>query len=228
MAIKAIFFDCGQVLVNYNTPMFVSELEKNSRSPNTIDVLKNIWQRKFVDLELDKITLKEFYDYLKFALELKDEYSFEQFEKLFAMVVSIDPKMIAIKDALWAQGYYMVMVSNNNRFHMELFRNHYPEVINRFHYLMISSDFGFRKPDERMFIQPMGVYGLSPGECLLIEDTDANLEVFRKLGGVGYKYDVTMGRGYADPLLSIIERRHLVCMLNHLGLLRNYDLYNYM
>ncbi|RCG27969.1 HAD family phosphatase [Sphaerisporangium album] len=51
--------------------------------------------------------------------------------------------------------------------------------------VVISGEVGMRKPEPRIFHHALGLVGLSPGDCVFIDDIEANIIAARALGMIG-------------------------------------------
>ena len=219
MAIRAVFFDCGNVLVTYKTQEFFDELKKHSRNEkDPSEFFGGFNNRLFVEFELGRISFCEFYQCVKKEFNLNSGYGFEDFKKLWFGIVVPDPVIIGIKDVLKRKGLITALITNNNQPHMHLFRSEYPRVLDNFDYIMVSSRVGIRKPNVEMWIRPMEALGLKAEECLFVEDREENLLAFRNLGGLTYQYDPTRGRGVINMNILYREREYIMATLGKLGL----------
>ena len=58
-----------------------------------------------------------------------------------------------------------------------------PEVFDgMYHAVVISAEVGMRKPEERIFRHAVELIGLAPGECVFIDDMEANVRAAEALG----------------------------------------------
>jgi putative hydrolase of the HAD superfamily len=64
-------------------------------------------------------------------------------------------------------------------------RDLFPEI---FDAVVISSEVGMRKPEERIFRHAAGLLGLAPEECVFIDDIEANVRAAQALGLVGLQH----------------------------------------
>jgi putative hydrolase of the HAD superfamily len=61
-----------------------------------------------------------------------------------------------------------------------------PEVFgDMYHAVVISAEVGMRKPEERIFRHATDLLGLTPGECVFIDDIEANVRAAEALGMCG-------------------------------------------
>ncbi|ETK33666.1 HAD family hydrolase [Microbispora sp. ATCC PTA-5024] len=67
--------------------------------------------------------------------------------------------------------------------------------------VVISGEVGMRKPEERIFRHALGLIALEPGQCVFIDDIEANILAARTLGLVGIHH--------FDPGATIAEMERL-------------------
>jgi putative hydrolase of the HAD superfamily len=73
-----------------------------------------------------------------------------------------------------------------------------------FDVVVISGEVGMRKPEERIYRHAAGLLGLAPGECIFIDDAEANVAAAEALGMTGVLHteaSATLGR--LDGLLGL-------------------------
>ncbi|OGN01053.1 MAG: hypothetical protein A2651_00830 [Candidatus Yanofskybacteria bacterium RIFCSPHIGHO2_01_FULL_42_12] len=219
--VEAVFFDCGNVLLLYNTSIFYRDLEKRKRSKIPVhEILVGKYRSAFVDFELGDINSREFFDRVQRILEL--DMSFAEFIDVFTgnEVMIPDPVILELKIKLKEQGVKLVLVTNNNPVHVETMRQRYPEVMCGFDFEAISYEMHMRKPDDpEIFIRPMEILGLKAENCLLVDDHLPNAEAFRKLGGLGYHYNVRDEFLRVNMSAVARERNNLIVMFKNLGLI---------
>jgi putative hydrolase of the HAD superfamily len=63
----------------------------------------------------------------------------------------------------------------------------YPHEVfgDMYHAVVISGDVGMRKPEERIFRHATDLLGLAPGECVFIDDIEANVQAAEAVGMCG-------------------------------------------
>jgi putative hydrolase of the HAD superfamily len=100
--------------------------------------------------------------------------------RMFAASI-LDQAMLEMMRALRQAGVRTALLSNSwgaTGYPRELF----PEM---FDVVVISSEVGMRKPEERIFRHAAALLGLAPEECVFIDDIEANVLAARALGLVG-------------------------------------------
>ena len=83
--------------------------------------------------------------------------------------------------SLRAAGFRTCMLSNSwgsDAYPHEAFGDMY-------HAVVISAEVGMRKPEERIFRHAMDLIGLEPGECVFIDDIEANVRAAEAMGICG-------------------------------------------
>jgi len=97
--------------------------------------------------------------------------------RMFAASMPCDPMYAAIT-ALHAEGMRTCLLSNSwgsDGYPREVFGGMY-------HAVVISAEVGMRKPEERIFRHAAGLIGLAPGECVFIDDMEANVQAAEAMG----------------------------------------------
>ncbi|HUZ39137.1 MAG TPA: HAD family phosphatase [Streptosporangiaceae bacterium] len=100
--------------------------------------------------------------------------------RMFAASVPCEPMYGALQ-SLRAAGLRTCLLSNSwgsSGYPRELF----PTM---FHSVVISAEVGMRKPEERIFRHAAGLLGLDPGECVFVDDMEANVRVAEATGMCG-------------------------------------------
>ncbi|MBP2706000.1 HAD family phosphatase [Microbispora sp. RL4-1S] len=67
--------------------------------------------------------------------------------------------------------------------------------------VVISGEVGMRKPEERIFRHALGLLSLEPGQCVFVDDIEANIVAARALGLVGVHH--------LEPAATIAELERL-------------------
>lgn len=80
-------------------------------------------------------------------------------------------------------------------------------VDDHFDHCFYSCEVGFRKPDLAYFEAIMNRLALSAGECLFIDDSEANVESARTAGLVSVQYKFRSLSGAKGELDAIVERQ---------------------
>jgi putative hydrolase of the HAD superfamily len=97
--------------------------------------------------------------------------------RMFATSAPCEPMYAAIA-SLHTAGLRTCLLSNSwgsDGYPREVFGRMYQEVV-------ISAEVGMRKPEERIFRHAADLIGLAPGECVFIDDMEANVRAAEALG----------------------------------------------
>ena len=97
--------------------------------------------------------------------------------RMFAASTPCEPMYAAIA-SLHAAGLPTCLLSNSwgsDGYPREVFGSMY-------HAVVISGEVGMRKPEERIFEHAAGLIGLAPGECVFIDDMEANVQAAEAMG----------------------------------------------
>jgi putative hydrolase of the HAD superfamily len=99
--------------------------------------------------------------------------------RMFAAASLVEP-MVALMRSLRERGTRTGLLSNawGDDYPRQLF----PEL---FDAVIISSEVGMRKPEERIFRYALGELGLRPEECVFIDDLEANIAAAEAIGLIG-------------------------------------------
>ena len=99
--------------------------------------------------------------------------------RMFAEMAPVEP-MYALLRSLRRAGVRTAVLSNSwgNNYPRELFAGVFDAVV-------ISSEVGMRKPEERIFLHALARLGLTPQQCVFIDDIEANVTAARALGMTG-------------------------------------------
>jgi putative hydrolase of the HAD superfamily len=99
--------------------------------------------------------------------------------RMFAAMAPVEP-MYALLRSLRRAGVLTGMLSNSwgNDYPRELFADLFDAVV-------ISSEVGMRKPEERIFLHALAGLGLEPQQCVFIDDIEANVAAAQALGMIG-------------------------------------------
>jgi putative hydrolase of the HAD superfamily len=99
--------------------------------------------------------------------------------RMFSQMAPVEP-MYELLRSLRNGGVLTGLLSNSwgNDYPRDLFTGVFDSVV-------ISSEVGMRKPEERIFRHALADLGLAPDQCVFIDDIEANVEAARALGMVG-------------------------------------------
>lgn len=212
---RCVMFDFGNVIVHFDTQRFYDFIAAHQHSdkarPEQFFSLSCL-----SDYELGIINEREFFEAVRAVYRL--DVDIDKFFWEFIDVMSLDQKMIRLKQVLKQNGIKLVLVSNVNPYSYNYVSVRWPEVFTDFNYLALSFQMKMRKPDLRMYRAPASHLGVMPEECILVDDYEPNVSAFQRWGGVGLHYQVVDETFCPNGRLEI-ERRELVFKFASLGLI---------
>ena len=176
---KAILFDLGKVLVNFNFETGVQALHAAcSISRNRLEEV--LWDENWIcRYERGEISTSEFHAYLRetadLGLDLPDFC--ETWSSVFL------PGLLVSEDLLLAlkRKYPLILVSNTNELHIDFVRTNY-RVLDYFDHHVLSYEVGSLKPDRKIFEYAIAVSGHEPEALFFIDDREENIVAARQLG----------------------------------------------
>ena len=177
--IKAIIFDFGNVLVNWDA--------------------RNLYKRFFPDLEavdsfLEEIQFLEWNSRQDAGRSFKEgvEALSKEFPHYAGLIQAYDEHWeesitdtiygtVEIVKGLNQAGYTLHLLTNFSKEKFDLIRDRY-EFLNLFTTIIVSAEHKLIKPDPRLFEVTLQLIGMSPEECLFIDDSPANIKSAQDLG----------------------------------------------
>ena len=179
MTPKAVIFDLGKVLLDFDFNLAAKRLQPRCRV--TSEEL-----RRFIDqstllfrFETGQIDARQFF------LEVQSlsgyEGSFKEFSQIFANIFSPIEPMIELQSQLTARGIPTFVFSNTNDLAISHVRADYPFYSN-FQGYVLSYEHGVMKPDPRLYEQVEAMTGLSVPDLFYIDDRAENIETALQRG----------------------------------------------
>jgi glucose-1-phosphatase len=176
---KAILFDLGKVLIDFNFETGVQALHAAcSISRNRLEEV--LWDENWIcRYERGEISTSEFHAYLRETADLgMDLPDFcETWSSVFL------PDLLVSEDLLLAlkRKYPLILVSNTNELHIDFVRTNY-RVLDYFDHHVLSYEVGSLKPDRKIFEYAIAVSGHQPEALFFIDDREENIVAARQLG----------------------------------------------
>ena len=179
MKIKAILFDLGKVLVDFNFETGVQALHAAcSISRNRLDEV--LWDENWIRrYERGEISTSEFHTYLRETADL--QMDLPDFCQTWSSVFL--PDVIVSEDLLVSlkRNYPLILVSNTNEAHIDHVRANY-RVLDYFDHTVLSYEVGSLKPDRKIFEYAIAVSGFSVSELFFTDDREENILAAADLG----------------------------------------------
>lgn len=170
MTPKAVVFDLGKVLVDFNYQLVADRLSARSGRKYTLqDLLENA--PLLYKLESGQITNEEFFA----AVVKKSGYSgtFDQFKVEFGDIFTEIPEMTAFNAVLQANSIPTFVFSNTNGFAVDSIRRTFPFIKNFTAYIY-SFEHKVMKPQSKIYEIVEKVSGFRGWDILYIDDRPEN------------------------------------------------------
>jgi putative hydrolase of the HAD superfamily len=192
--ISAVICDFGGVLT---TPLVRSFLAFQEHSGVSLEELGNAMAKLARDsdgehplfqLEKGLISEQEFLRALGDALDRDVEL--EGFGERYFEHLDRNEEMISLMRRLRERGLRMALLTNNVREWEPLWRAKLPDIDEIFEVVVDSAFVGMRKPEPGIYeltLERLGD-GVAAGDCLFVDDTEANCEMARDLGMTAVHY----------------------------------------
>jgi putative hydrolase of the HAD superfamily len=179
MAIKAIIFDLGRVIVPFDFNRGYTRLEKLCGIP-AAEIPGRIGPTDLVRrFESGEIEPRDFVRQLSSHLHL--ETSYEDFCEIWSSIFLPDTLIPEEMIQRIAQHYRLLLLSNTNPIHFEMIRENYP-LLRHFHSYVLSYEVGAMKPLPLIYQRAIERAGCLPGECFFTDDIPAYVEGARAQG----------------------------------------------
>lgn len=183
---KAIIFDIGRVLVDFDWDIFMRKLFRDDQK--TIDaVTEAIWgDRRWVEFDRGILTDEEVIEsFLTHGSGYEKEIRLTV-ERVGEVLVKRNTAIPWIKD-LKSRGYQVFFLSN----YSEFLRKSNPDVLDFLPLMdggIWSDKVHLLKPDPEIYRCLLNKYHCSPEECVFIDDTEANVRGAEAVGIKAIQY----------------------------------------
>lgn len=167
---KAILFDMYGVVLRQTGDDFAPYVQRTFPQLTT-DEIHGVW------LRADKGELPS----LKVWRQLGFSGDLERIERDYLDTIELMDGALGFLDAARAGGLRTALVSNDSSEWSRYLRGKF-DLNRRFDAVSVSGDLGFSKPDRRIFDHTLRLLGLSPADCLYLDDRAHNVEAAAALG----------------------------------------------
>ena len=186
---KAILFDLGKVLLDFNFETGVKALHAAcSISRNRLEEV--LWDENWIcRYERGEISTSEFHAYLRETADL--DLDLPGFCQTWSSVFL--PGLLVSEDLLLAlkRKYPLILVSNTNEVHIEFVRSNY-RVLDYFDHDVLSYEVGALKPDRKIFEYAIAVSGHQPDALFFTDDREENILAARQLGMHAHQFQTEL------------------------------------
>jgi len=175
---KAIFFDLGRVLINFDFTLGYQALE-GACPYDAAEVRQRIKSTDLVTrFETGLVEPHDFYRQLRGLLEFTFDY--DAFCAAWSSIFTNPLVPDSLVESL-SRRYRLVLLSNTNVIHIEMVREKYP-VLRHFPDMVLSHEVKAMKPSPVIFNEALRRAGCRPEECFYTDDIPTFTEAARAMG----------------------------------------------
>jgi putative hydrolase of the HAD superfamily len=188
LSVSTIISDFGGVLTTPLIQSFVAFQDETGIPMETLGVtMQRIAEREgahpLFELEKGNLTEEAFLGQIADELEtqLGHRPEMHRFSEIYFDALKANDPMIELMRDLKARGLRMGLLTNNVREWEPLWRGMVP-IDEIFEVVVDSAFVGCRKPDPEIYEIVLERLGVAPGDCLFVDDVEANCEAAGALG----------------------------------------------
>jgi glucose-1-phosphatase len=179
VAIEALLFDLGKVLVDFDFDIAIQRFLARTALPRKEFeqvALDSSWVRRY---ESGQIATAEFHEYLqeKGKLQMSPDEFHEAWSSVFLPGTIVPERLLATLKA----SYPLILVSNTNESHARFIAQHY-SVFEYFDHKIFSHVVGSLKPDRKIYEAAIAAAGKPPESLFFTDDRLENIEMALELG----------------------------------------------
>lgn len=179
MKVKAVVFDLGKVLVDFDYGIAARKLARSSSAP-AAEIQSVIDQSPLLlSYESAEIKTQQFYGEVRERIGYCGD--FETFAAAFADIFSEIPEMTALNSDIRGRGLPTFVLSNTNEIAISHVRRNFP-FFGQFTAYVFSFEHGVMKPEPPIYEIVERLSGCRGGEILFLDDKPENVEAARKRG----------------------------------------------
>jgi HAD superfamily hydrolase (TIGR01509 family) len=178
---KAILFDLGRVLVDYDHQATVEAVA--ARTTAGLAAVEQLMLAHATALGVGELNAEELYELLVAEVGFQDD--FPTFIDLYATGIQRNEAALAYAVALQQRPAVTVaVISNTNDAHVRWLDAHIPELM-QLDLVMMSNEVALFKPDPAIFELAMELLSVLPAQCIFIDDIADNVAAAQTLGLAG-------------------------------------------
>lgn len=185
MAIEAILFDLGKVLVDFDFERGLQRFASSSSLPRP-EFETHLFDRNWIrPYERGEISTADYHQHLRQNGGL--HMSLEEFHEAWSAVFL--PNLI-VPEALLGelkQRYPLILVSNTNELHVDYISREY-NVFEYFHKKIFSHVVGSLKPDRKIYDAAIEASGKAPEALFFTDDRQENIDAALEIGIQGHLF----------------------------------------
>jgi len=171
-AIRTVFFDFGNVIAYFSHERAAERLAAHTECGYEKLIATLYRHDRFIDLETGLLDANSYVSQVYEESRLR--CSADLFRAIFADIFTPNPDVCHLIPQL-AKTHRLVLASNTNELHADLFRRTYDRVFAYFHHLVMSHEVKARKPNAAFYARCQERAGWPPSNCLFIDDRADNI-----------------------------------------------------
>lgn len=186
--IKAIIFDLGNVLIDFNH-WIAAERISQFTDKSAQEIFNLFFDSTLIGLfEEGKIPPQEFFCKVKEILNLELDYN--EFVPIWNEIFFLSEKNLAVYNLAKSlkPRYKLALLSNINILHFDYLKKKFPHLLNAFHSIITSFETGFRKPQPPIYEITLKVLEALPEQVFYIDDRPELAESAQALGIKGFVF----------------------------------------
>jgi putative hydrolase of the HAD superfamily len=200
--VRAVISDFGGVLTTPLMNAFEAYRRSSGIPPEDLGramgtIQERMGKHPLFELEKGNLTEEDFLSQVE--AELSGDTSLADFRETYFANLHPNQPMIGFMRDLRGRGHRMAMLTNNIREWEPHWRAKIPDIDRIFEIVVDSAFVGMRKPEPGIYMLTVDRLGggLSPAECVFIDDVDVNCAAARELGMRAVHF-VDNGQAIAD------------------------------
>ncbi len=177
--IKAVFFDLGKVLLDFDWNPILLHLNENGATTNPDEFMNYIVRRsKIKEYERGEVNSQEFLNELLEHLNYKKPFNdfLPVWNDIFTLLEENIKTFYDVKERL-----PVALISNINESHLEWVEDNY-QFLQDIPVKYYSCDVGSRKPEDEIFNRALSEFDVKAENAIFIDDMQENIEAARLLG----------------------------------------------
>jgi len=189
MTVKAIMFDLGGVIIEFDYTRFFNDVIVISplHKPDTL-LLLEFWRQSDI-YHQGKISDEEFYKQTCELLQVCALNQQEFFDSFNSVLAERNEEIIQlIRKVRYMNKYKLILLSNINASHWEYLLDTKWDFIEYFDEFILSHQEKISKPNPKIFRLAIERAGCKPEEIVYVDDGLNNIKNAEKLGIMGIKY----------------------------------------
>jgi len=178
--LEAIIFDLGGVLAPISFLRPVKALAAfTGLAPGVISA-RLTQDEPFKKFERGRITPAQYRAHINERLGV--ELTAEQFDESWNSIFLDPHDSIKPLVARLAESLRLVVLSNTNRIHAEVWLRKYRSILRHFERIFVSYELGARKPEPAAYRKVLDYLAVPPARVLFVDDAPVNVDAARALG----------------------------------------------